>query len=80
MLLGDKAVQTRGVGIEKAVGLRLTFRQPPPLRCFSNQFLFYLNSSMATSAYKTWARMSPSPISALPPERFNFQVVNMSSD
>ena len=29
-LLEDKAVQTGGVGIEKAVGLRLTFRQPPP--------------------------------------------------
>jgi hypothetical protein len=80
ILLGDKAVETGGVGIEKAVGMRLTFRQPPPLRCFSNQFLFYLNSSVATSAYQTWAQMSPSPISALPPERFNFHVVNMSFD
>src|SRR6266852_9970440 len=80
MLLGDKAVETRGVGIEKAVGLRLTFRQPPPLRCFSSQFLCYLNSSVATTAYQTWARMSPSPISALPPERFNFHVVNTRSD
>jgi hypothetical protein len=60
--------------------LRLTFRQPPPIRCFSNQFLFYLNHSVASSAYSTWASMSPAPVSALPPERFTFQVVNMSLD
>lgn len=77
-LLEDKAVRTDGVAIEKAVGLRLTFRQPPPLKCFSNQFLFYLNSSVANTAYQTWAGMSPSPISALPPERFRFDIVNMS--
>jgi hypothetical protein len=78
LLLEDKAVETRGVGIEKAVGLRLTFRQPPPLKCFSNQFLLYLNSPVATSAFDSWVRLSPSPISSLPPERFNFNVVNMS--
>jgi hypothetical protein len=77
-LLEDKAVDTHGVGIEKAVGLRLTFRQPPPLKCFSNQFLFYLNSPVANSAYCTWAGLSPPPVCALPPERFNFDVVNMS--
>ncbi|MBM3773546.1 MAG: hypothetical protein FJW37_00090, partial [Acidobacteria bacterium] len=43
-LLRDKNVPTEGVGLEKAVGLRLTFRQPPPIDCFSNQFLLYLNS------------------------------------
>jgi hypothetical protein len=79
-LLEDKAVKTGGIGIEKAVGLRLTFRQPPPLRCFSNQFLFYLNSPVANTAYHTWADMTPSPISALPPERFMFNVFNMSLD
>jgi len=77
-LLEDKDVKTGGIGIEKAVGLRLTFRQPPPLRCFSNQFLFYLNSPVANTAYHTWAGMSPSPVSALPPERFMFNVFNMS--
>ena len=77
-LLRDKAVETGGVTLERAVGLRLTFRQPPPIRCFSNQFLFYLNSSVATSAYSTWAAMSPDPVSSLPPERFTFQVVKMS--
>ena len=45
-LLGDKAVSSEGVELEQAVGLRLTFRQPPPISCFSNQFLFYLNSSV----------------------------------
>src|SRR5437879_3352802 len=79
-LLEDKAVQTGGVGIEKAVGMRLTFREPPPLKCFSNQFLFYLNSTVGNTAYQTWARLTPSPVSALPPERFMFEVVNLSLD
>lgn len=65
--------------LENSVGLRLTFREPPPLRCFSDQFLLYLNSPVATSAYYAWAKMSP-PESSLPPERFTFQVVNMSLD
>jgi hypothetical protein len=78
VLLEDKAVETGGVELEKAVGLRLTFRQPPPLRCFSNQFLLYLNSSVANTAYQTWASMSASPVSSFPPERFHFDVINMS--
>ena len=77
-LLMEKHVPTHGVALEKAVGLRLTFRQPPPIDCFSNQFLFLLNSSVASTAYHTWAAMSPDPVSALPPERFTFQVVNMA--
>lgn len=77
-LLEDKAVDTHGVEIEKAVGLRLTFRQPPPLKCFSDQFLLYLNTPIAGSAYNTWAGMSPDAASSLPPERFHFDVVNMS--
>jgi hypothetical protein len=77
-LLEDKAVETHGVGIEKAVGMRLTFRQPPPLKCFSDQFLLYLNAQVGNTAYQTWAGLTPSPISALPPERFTFDVVNMS--
>jgi hypothetical protein len=76
-LLSDKAVNTEGVDLEEAVGLRLTFRQPPPISCFSNQFLFYLNSSVAATAYHTWSHMAPDPISSFPPERFTFQVVNM---
>jgi hypothetical protein len=77
-LLRDKAVPMRGVELEAAVGLRLTFRQPPPIRCFSNQFLFLLRGTVASSAYETWASKSPDPVSALPPERFCFDVVNMS--
>lgn len=76
-LLEDKSVRPEGVELHRAVGTRLTFRQPPPIGCFSNQFLFYLNNTVATSAYDAWAAMSPDPVSALPPERFHFQVVEM---
>ena len=79
-LLLDKSVPTQGIALDQAVGLRLTFRQPPPIRCFSNQFLFYLNHQVASTAYDTWAKMSPDPVSSLPPERFTFQVVKMSLD
>lgn len=77
-LLEDKSVATGGVTLAKAVGLRLAFRQMPPMRCCSDQFLFYLNNSVAQSAYQTWFDMTPNPISSLPPERFQFEVVNMS--
>jgi hypothetical protein len=77
-LLEDKSVETGGVGIEKAVGMRLTFRKPPPLKCFSNQFLFYLNSTMANTAYHTWSGLTPAPVSAFPPERFIINIVDMS--
>ena len=77
-LLFDKSISGEGVELHKAVGLRLTFRQPPPIACFSNQFLFYLNSSVASTAYQTWAQMSPDPVSSLPPERFHFDVIDMS--
>lgn len=79
-LLEDKAVETKGVLLDKAVGLRLAFRQMPPMRCCSDQFLFYLNRSVAQTAYRTWLDMTPSPISSFPPERFQFEVVNMSLD
>lgn len=79
-LLEDKAIKTQGVQLDKAVGLRLAFRQMPPIRCCSDQFLFYLNNSVAKTAYHTWLEMTPSPISSLPPERFMFDIVNMSLD
>ena len=79
-LLKDKAVEVKGVELAKAVGLRLAFRQMPPIRCCSDQFLFYLNNSVAQSAYQTWFDMTPSPIASFPPERFRFDVVNMSLD
>jgi hypothetical protein len=77
-LLHDKAVPSPSVQLEKAVGLRLTFRQVPPISALSDQFLFYLNNTVASSAYQTWSKMSPDPVSSLPPERFTFDVVNMS--
>jgi len=76
-LLEDKAVPTDGVDVEKAVGLRLTFRQPPPISFFSNQFLFYLNDSVGNSAYQAWASKNPDPVSSLPPERFEVNVLEM---
>jgi hypothetical protein len=77
-LLEDKAVKTPGVSLEKAVGLRLAFRQMPPIRCCSDQFLFYLNNSLGQSAYQTWLDTIPNPVSSLPPERFQFEIVDMS--
>ena len=77
-LLSDKAVPTHGVGLENAVGLRLTFRQPPPISCFSDQFLFYLNDTVGVTAYQTWAGLNSDQPASLPPERFHFQVVSMA--
>jgi hypothetical protein len=79
-LLEDKSVETPGVELEKAVGLRLAFRRMPPIRCCSDQFLFYLNQTVANTAYQKWQSMTPAPVAALPPERFSFEVVNMSVD
>lgn len=75
-LLHDKHVDQDGVELEKAVGLRLAFRQLPPIKCCTDQFLFYLNPPLANAAYVAWAELSPDPVSSLPPERFRFDVVN----
>ena len=77
-LLEDKSIPTHGVALENAVGLRLTFRQPPPISCFSNQFLIYLNSTMTETAYQTWAGLNRDRAASLPPERFHFQVLSMA--
>ncbi len=79
MLLEDKGLRTLGVDLADSVGLRLTFREPPPIRCFSNQFLFLLKTTVASTAYETWASMSPGPIASLPPERFKFDVVDLAN-
>jgi hypothetical protein len=76
ILLADKQVTTPGVVLETAVGLRLTFRQPPPIDCCSSEFLFCLNSSIAGSAYNAWARMGAGVPALLPPHRFHFDVLN----
>jgi hypothetical protein len=77
-LLEEKRV-ARAVALECAVGLRLTFRQPPPIDCCSNQFLLYLNSTVAASAYQTWAHLSPDTLALLPPDRFHFEVVDLDN-
>ena len=77
-LLREKALPIGGVTLEKAVGLRLAFRQPPPIDCFSSQFLFYLDSTVADSAYQTWSHLVTSDPALLPPHRFHFDVVDVS--
>ena len=79
-LLLDKHVPTRGVALDRAVGMRLTFRQPPPIDCCSNQFLFFLNGRLAGTAYETWAQMSPDSSAHLPPDRFHFEVHNLDQN
>ena len=76
-LLTDKNVTAPGVLLEKAVGLRLTFRQPPPMDCCTSEFLFCLNSSIAGSAYQAWAHMGGGIPALFPPERFHFDVLDL---
>ena len=78
-LLEEKQVATAGVPLERAVGLRLTFRQPPPIDCCSNQFLLYLNSTVADTAYQTWSHLVPDALMLLPPHRFHFEVLNIGN-
>jgi hypothetical protein len=77
-LLREKALPIGGVALEKAVGLRLTFRQPPPIDCFSSQFLFFLDSTVADSAYHTWSHLVTVAPALLPPDRFHFDVLDVS--
>ena len=77
-LLREKALPIGGVTLEKAVGLRLTFRQPPPIDCFSSQFLFFLDSTLADSAYQTWSHLVTTAPALLPPDRFHFDVLDVS--
>jgi hypothetical protein len=74
-LLSDKQVPPKPVSLETAVGHRLTFRQPPPIDFFSDQFLFFLNSTVAANAYLAWATASGAEAASLPPERFHFLVM-----
>jgi hypothetical protein len=79
-LLADKRVSTPGVALEDAVGLRLTFRQPPPIDCCTSEFLFCLNASIGGSAYQAWARMGACAPALLPPDRFHFDVLDIDPD
>ena len=73
-LLREKGVAPGGVALDRAVGLRLTFRQPPPIDCFSSQFLFYLNATVAGTAYHAWSQTP----ALFPPDRFHFDVLSVS--
>jgi hypothetical protein len=77
-LLREKALPIGGVTLEKAVGLRLAFRQPPPIDCFSSQFLIYLDSPVADSAYQTWSHLAMDAPAFLPPHRFHFDVLDVN--
>ena len=76
-LLVEKAVPTPGVALEKAVGVRLMFREPSPIRCLSSQFLIYLYSILAETAYHSWSQLTPEVPTLLPPERFHFDVLDI---
>lgn len=74
-LLDDKNAADSGIVLENAMGFRLTFRQPPPIEFFSEKFLFLLNSSLAATAYQTWAGPGCDEEASFPPERFQFLVM-----
>lgn len=76
-LLEDKSVKPKDVDLESAVGLRLAFRQAPPLELFSDQFLIYLRNPVARTLYDQWANLVPPPVALLPPDRFEFEVIQM---
>lgn len=78
-LLKEKGIATQGIALERAVGMRLAFRQPPPIDCVSSQFLFYLNSTLANTAYQTWSRLIPRAEGLFPPERFHFDVWSLGN-
>ncbi len=79
-LLTEKSITVPNSNPQQAVGLRLTFREPPPLRCCSNQFLFYLNSTVANSAYQSWAHLNTEQPALLPPDRFHFEVIDVDQE
>ncbi len=78
-LLLEKGIPTQGVGLQRAVGMRLAFRQPPPVDCVSSQFLFYLNSAVSLAAYDTWSHLAPEQASLFPPHRFHFDVLSVGN-
>jgi hypothetical protein len=75
----EKGIPTHGVALDRAVGMRLAFRQPPPVDCVSSQFLFYLNSTVSRAAYETWAHLAPQADSLFPPHRFHFDVLSLGN-
>jgi hypothetical protein len=75
-LLADKSVLRPGVALNTAVGLRLMFRQPPPIDCLSGEFLICLKESTLDSAYRAWTNMGSGIPTLLPHRRFHFDVLD----
>ena len=68
-----RTLKTRGVGLMIDAALGALFgAEASELSLL--WFLFYLNSTVADSAYQTWAHMTAEAPVFLPPERFHFQV------
>jgi hypothetical protein len=78
-LLMEKGIATHGVALDRAVGMRLAFRQPPPVDCVSSQFLFYLNSTVSRAAYEAWSQLAPQTASLFPAHRFHFDVMSVGN-
>jgi hypothetical protein len=74
-LLEDKQATDADIVLENAMGYRLTFRRPPPIKFFSEKFLFFLNVSLGATAYRAWAAAAGGDEASLPPERFQFFVM-----
>jgi hypothetical protein len=72
----QKHVPTPEVVVEKAVGLRLTFRHPPPSDCLSNQSVLS-EFKVAGSAYDAWSHLTTEAPGLFPPDRFHFQVLDL---
>jgi hypothetical protein len=66
-----------GLGKIDVHDVQRVLRQPPPIDCVSSQFLFYLNSTVASTAFQTWSRLIPQEPALLPPERFHFDVLDI---
>src|SRR5881227_1995656 len=58
-LLMEKNIHPDGITLDKAVGLRLIFREPSPVRCLSGEFLFLLSPVVADTAYSSWSGLAP---------------------
>jgi hypothetical protein len=78
-LLREKAVPTNGLDLESSVGLRLTYRQPPPAKLLSPEFLACFEGKVAGSTYRAWANQPSSRQFLLPPDRFHFQVIDLGA-
>lgn len=71
-LLTDKSV-CEEEELQSAIGVRISYRILPPVKYFSDHYLFYIGPIVHKTAYNAWASSYPAQIE-LPPERFHFEV------